>query len=95
MTIELEKTILRNIISNETYMRKVLPFIKIEYFEGVYKELFRQVAKFVAKYNRLPSEESIKIELDDTNVRDEIKQQAFNLLPDIFNSKEEEKSAKN
>lgn len=90
MTIELEKTILRNIISNETYMRKVLPFIKIEYFEGVYKELFRQVAKFVAKYNRLPSEESIKIELDDTNVRDEIKQQAFNLLPDIFNSKEED-----
>ena len=39
MNINLEQTILRNVLVNEDFMRKVLPFIKPEYFEGVYKSL--------------------------------------------------------
>ena len=44
-----EQTILRNILVNEPYTRKVLPFIKAEYFEGVYQKLFKEVSKYVAK----------------------------------------------
>ena len=47
----LEQTILRNILTDEDYMRKVLPFIKPDYFEGVYRILFREAGKFVGKYN--------------------------------------------
>lgn len=91
MTIELEKTILRNLILNESYMRKVIPFVKVEYFDGVYRELFKQITKFVANYNRLPTEESIKIELDDvTNISDDVRQRAVDILPDIFIRKEED-----
>lgn len=91
MTIELEKTILRNLILNESYMRKVIPFVKVEYFDGVYRELFKQIAKFVANYNRLPTEESIKIELDDvTNISDDVRQRAVDILPDIFIRKGED-----
>jgi archaellum biogenesis ATPase FlaH len=89
--IELEKTILRNILTNETYMRKVLPFIQKDYFEGVYKELFSQVVKFVAKYNRLPSMEAFKIELDDSpSVGQEMYTHAIDILPDIFAFKQED-----
>ena len=33
-------------------MRKVLPFIKPEYFEGPYRILFKEAGKYVAKYNK-------------------------------------------
>ena len=60
----IENTIIKNLISNEEYMRKVLPFIKPDYFQGIYKVLFREAGKFVGKYNKLPTAESFKIELD-------------------------------
>ena len=63
----LEQTILRNILTDEDYMRKVLPFIKPDYFEGVYRILFREAGKFVGKYNKLPTAESFKIELDQSD----------------------------
>ncbi len=68
MNINLEQTILRNLLVDEDYMRKVLPFVKPEYFEGVYKSLFIEVGKFVGKYNRLPNLEAFKIEIDDHKI---------------------------
>ena len=53
MPTNLEQTILRNLLTDENYMRKVLPFIKPDYFEGIYRILFREAGKFVAKYNKL------------------------------------------
>ena len=88
--IELEKTILRNLLTNEQYMRKVLPFVQKEYFEGVYRELFAQVVKFVQKYNKLPTHESFKIELDEVQLSDEMYTHAIDILPDIFNKKDED-----
>ena len=41
MQTNLEQTILRNLLTDEKYMRKVLPFIKPEYFEGIYRTLFK------------------------------------------------------
>lgn len=90
MPIELEKTILRNVIVNEPFMRKVLPFIKVDYFDGAYKILFKEIVKFVATYNRLPTQESIKIELDESvNVSDVQRQQIVDMLPDVFTEKTE------
>lgn len=90
MTIELEKTILRNLLTNDQYMRKVLPFVKRDYFEGVYKELFRQVAMFVARYNKLPTMEAFKISLDESaNLNDEMYTHAIDILPSIFTPQEE------
>lgn len=90
MTIELEKTILRNLLTNDQYMRRVLPFVKRDYFEGVYKELFRQVAMFVARYNKLPTMEAFKISLDESaNLNDEMYTHAIDILPSIFTPQEE------
>ena len=84
MNINLEQTILRNLLVDEDYMRKVLPFVKPEYFEGVYKSLFIEVGKFVGKYNKLPNLEAFKIEIDDGNFNEEQYRHAIEILPEIF-----------
>lgn len=87
MNINLEQTILRNILTNEQYMRKVLPFVKPDYFEGVYRILFKEIGKFVGKYNKLPTLEAFKIELDKTDkINEEQYAHALEIIPNIFHS---------
>ena len=87
MQSNLEQTILRNILTNEQYMRKILPFVKPEYFEGIYRTLFKETGKFVAKYNRLPSMEAFKVELDQSErLTNEQHGMAMDILPHIFAS---------
>tara|TARA_A100001035_G_scaffold280240_1_gene284838 strand:- start:1148 stop:2524 length:1377 start_codon:yes stop_codon:yes gene_type:complete len=81
----LEQTILRNILTDENYMRKVLPFIKPDYFEGIYRILFKEAGKFVGKYNKLPTAESFKIELDQADrLSGENYTVAVDILPSLF-----------
>jgi len=67
-------------------MRKVLPFIQPDYFTGIHQKLFKEVASFVAKYNKLPTEESFRIEVDQSdrfaNANDYT--EASSIIPDIF-----------
>ena len=50
----IERTALSNLIHNEEYTRKVLPFIKEEYFsDRTERLLFTEIYKFVNKYNSL------------------------------------------
>ena len=52
----IETTILKNLIFNEEYSRKVLPFLKNEYFESYHeKVVFEETAKFIIEYSNLPS----------------------------------------
>ena len=85
MQTNLEQTILRHILNDEAYMRKVLPFIKPEYFEGIYRTLFKETGKFVAKYNKLPTETSFKIELDQSDrLSSEQHNMSMDVLPYLF-----------
>jgi replicative DNA helicase len=59
----IQTTILRNLLHNEAFTRKVVPFLKKEYFEGPHREVFDLIVKFVAKYNKLPSVEALSIDL--------------------------------
>ena len=62
-TIEL--TTLSELVSNEQYARKVLPFIKSEYFaDRTERILFEEIQKFVEKYNALPTKSTLEIEID-------------------------------
>ena len=66
-------------------MRKVLPFVKPDYFEGVYKMLFKQAGMFVAKYNKLPTAEAFKIEIDQNDTyNDEQYRHAIEIIPSLF-----------
>ena len=80
----IEQTILRHLLTDEKYMRKVLPFIKSDYFEGPYRVLFKEAGKFVAKYNKLPVKESFKIELDQSEISSEQYKLAVEVMPVLF-----------
>ena len=64
MTERIEETILRNLIYNEQYYRKVVPFIKADYFQEYNEKiLFEEIADFAAKYDKVPTKEVLTINL--------------------------------
>ena len=72
MQQRIETLILKNLIHNEEYSRKVLPFLAKEYFmEHTDKLLYEQINSFINKYNNLPTKEALVIELDGTPLKDE------------------------
>jgi replicative DNA helicase len=63
--MQLEKTILRNLLRNDDYTRKVLPFIKNEYFSSEEdRVLYKEIKDFVIKYNKAPTYDALQIEVD-------------------------------
>ena len=60
----IERTTLTNLLNNEEYTRKVLPFIKPEYFDVKEERIiFDEIQKFVDKYNKIPTQTSLEIEV--------------------------------
>ena len=89
MQQRIESLILRNLIHNEEFSRKVLPFLKDEYFmEHTDKLLYNEVSKFIEKYNNLPTKEALVIELGDTNLKDD----EFEGVTELINQLEVEKN---
>lgn len=61
----IEKTILSNLVFNENFVRKALPFIKNEYFrDNSEKTLFQVIRGYIDKYNVSPSIEALVIDLE-------------------------------
>ena len=66
--MRMELTILRNLIHNEDYVRKTLPFLKKEYFQdSSEREVFYRIQEFVTKYNSKPSREAIGLDIESNN----------------------------
>ena len=64
-TQTIERTTLTNLIHNENYCRKVIPFIKSDYFANRDEKIvFEEIEKFLEKYNSLPTQEALSINVD-------------------------------
>lgn len=85
----LQTTILRNLLHNEEYTRRVVPFLKKEYFEGPQKVVFESIVQFVSKYNKLPTSEALGIEISNSeSLSEEYAGEASSILSDISEKKE-------
>ena len=76
MMDSIEKVILRNLVYNEEYLRKVLPFIEPDYFNNRDERIvFEHITKYVAEYNSLITKEVLLIEIEDRRdiTQDEVK----------------------
>jgi hypothetical protein len=77
--------VLRSFMTNDEYMRKVVPFMAPEYFEGPQREVFKAYVKYVAKYNDLPSLDAFRISLtEDTNLPGDTFNLILESLPSLF-----------
>jgi len=79
---KIETTILRNLLFNNEYCRKVLPFIKPEYFENFHeKVVFEEICKFIFAYENPATKEVILIE---TEKRTDITEETFKTICDYI-----------
>jgi len=87
---KVEFLILRNLLYNEEYVRKVLPFIKAEYFEDSnQKVVFEEISKFVIEYNQSATKEVLCIE---TEKRQDINDTSFKEITQLISYLEDEPS---
>ena len=86
MTSDMPSMILKQFFTNDAFMRKVVPFMDPAYFEGTHQFLFKEYVQYVAKYNNLPSQESFRISLKESEnpASDQIFEHAIDILPDLF-----------
>ena len=90
--MRIEQTILKNLIYNEDYSRKVLPFVKTNYFSDRTEKLIHEhVTKFILKYNALPSYESLVLSVrEKSNLQEEEVKKAVEYIGEIHKLKDEQ-----
>jgi len=79
----IQTVILRNLITNDDFTRKVIPFLRKEYFEGSHRIVFDKILEFVGKYNKLPTPESLNVELDESFLNDQQFSDAAGVVQEI------------
>ena len=80
----IETTVLRNLIYNEEFSRKVIPFIQPDYFEQrSEKVVFEEITKFIVKYGSAITIEALNIETDN---RTDLTEAEVKEVRDINNS---------
>ena len=80
----IEQTIISNLFHNEEYMRKVLPFVKEEYFNNrVEQLLYGEIFSFIEKYNNCPTKDAILIEIGN---RKDVNEEENSRIKDYVNA---------
>lgn len=83
-----EHLILKNLLTDEDYTRRTLPYLKSEYFQDVHeKVIYEQIDSFVTKYNSLPTREALIIE---TNNRSNLNDTQFAEISKYINTLQSE-----
>jgi len=80
--MKIELTILKNLVHNDDFARKTLPFLKENYFSDSSERLvFRRINEFMTKYNSRPTREAIGIEIESsTNISEEEHKRSIELI---------------
>lgn len=91
--MKFEHKILSNLIHNQDYMRKVIPFISDTYFDNFSERtIFSEINKYITKYETLPSKSILGIEIENRN---DLSEDMFKECLDVINKLHEEKTDQN
>ena len=84
----IENTVLRNFILDAEYTRKVLPFVRPEYFDNLHERtIFEECAKFIVNYNNPATVEILQIECEKRkDINDETYKEICQWLDNIDDS---------
>ena len=75
--------ILNHLINDEDYCRRVIPYLKKDYFADEHKAVFNLIVNFVSEHNSIPSSKVLDIELTKQSVSDDIRQRSSILINEI------------
>ena len=90
--MSIERTILSNLLFNNEYNRKVIPFLKSEYFQDYNeKVVFDLIDDYVKKYNDFPSIEALAIDLSN---KEGLNEQTFKISKEVIASLEHDSQTK-
>ena len=65
--MRIETTVLRHLLHDDDFARKVLPFVSEKYFSDISEKLvYSRISEFMEKYNSLPTREALSIEIEGT-----------------------------
>lgn len=83
--MSIEKTILENLVSNEEWGRKIIPFLRSEYFHNhEQRAVYEAIDEFVNEYNAFPNKSALTLTLENQrNIGDETFQQANELVQSL------------
>tara|TARA_Y100001937_G_C7122852_1_gene333495 strand:+ start:1025 stop:2383 length:1359 start_codon:yes stop_codon:yes gene_type:complete len=76
---------LNHLLNNEEFTRRVVPYLKKEYFEGTHKTVFDLIVNFVNSHNKLPTSKILDLELKKINAHEEMLNEASRLIDEIKN----------
>jgi len=80
---QIQTHILNHLINDEEYCRRVIPFLKKEYFEGAHKVVFDLIVNFVTEHNKIPSGKVLELELNKLSAPAEVLTQAAYLIDEL------------
>ena len=83
MKNEIPTHILNHLLNNEDFCRRVVPYLKKEYFEGEHTIVFDLITDFVRDHNKLPTSRVLEIEIKKVSAPDETLTRAYDLIQEI------------
>ena len=83
ITNQIPTHILSHLVNDEEYCRRVIPFLKKDYFEGAHKIVFDLIVDFVVKHNKIPSGKVLDLELIKLSAPEDILNQGSRLIEEI------------
>ena len=83
ITNQIQTHILNHLINDEDYCRRVIPFLKKDYFEGTHKIVFDLIVDFVSTHNKIPSGKILELELKKVSAADDVLTQSNALISEI------------
>ena len=83
MENQIPTQILNHLLNNEEFCRRVIPYLKPEYFEGTHRNVFDLIVKFVSKHNRLPTAKVLDLELRKVNAPEDVLNNSAQLIDSI------------
>ena len=83
MENHLQTHILNHLLNNEDYCRRVVPYLRKEYFEGTHKVVFNLITKFVSEHNALPTAKVLQLELRKISAPEDVLNNSATLINEI------------
>ena len=83
MKNEIPTHILNHLLNNEDFCRRVVPYLKKDYFDGEHKIVFDLITDFVRDHNKLPTSRVLEIEIEKVSAPDETLTRSYDLIQEI------------